>query len=196
MSRPRRRRLVSPLLAAVLLAMTAATSQAGTGVPDSQLWTELDVGVPLTERVMITAITQLRLSETLPNPSQTAGGLDLSYKEGEWTVTAGYRHQLTGDRINEDPNVTQEARGSATYAHRFGRNTVAVRLLLVDTITASNNPWRARLRVEYRRATVGPGPVSYWYVNDEVFYQLSDSEFFRNRAQAGANLQLHRDVSL
>lgn len=187
---------MSPLLAAVLLAMTAATSQAGTGVPDSQLWTELDVGVPLTERVMITAITQLRLSETLPNPSQTAGGLDLSYKEGEWTVTAGYRHQLTGDRINETPNVTQEAIGAATYAHRFGRNTVAVRVRLVDTISASSNPWRARLRVEYRRATEGLGSVSFLYVNDEVFYQFSNSELYRNRAQAGVNLQLHRDVNL
>jgi hypothetical protein len=195
-SRPPRRRLALSIAAAGLLAMTAATSQAGTGVPDSQLWTEMDVAVPVTERVTVTGIGQLRLSETLPNPSQTAGGLDLSYREGEWSYTAGYRHQLTGDRINEDPNVTQEARGSVTYAHRFGRNTVAVRLMFVDTITASSNPWRARLRVEYRRATEGPGPVSFWYVNDEVFYQFSDGEFFRNRAQAGANLQLHRDVSL
>jgi hypothetical protein len=179
-----------------LLAVAAATSQAGTGVPDSQLWTEMDVAVPLSERLTITAIGQLRLSETLPNPSQTASGLDLSYKEGEWTFTAGYRHQLTGDRIEENPNVSQVALGAATYAHRFGRNTVAVRLRLEDTITASSNPWRARLRAEYRRATEGIGSVSYWFVNDEVFYQFSDSEFFRNRAQAGVNLQLHRAVGL
>jgi hypothetical protein len=188
--------VVLPILAAGLAAMTAATAQAGTGAPDEQLWTELDVAVPLTERVLVTGIAQLRLSETLPNPSQTAAGLDLSYKDGEWTFTAGYRHQVTGDRINENPNVSQVARGSTTYAHRFGRSTVAVRVLLEDTITASSNPWRGRLRVEYRWATAGSGSVSYLFANDEVFYQFSNSEWYRNRAQAGANLRLNKGVDL
>lgn len=184
------------ILAAGPATMTAATVQAGTGVPDEQLWTELDVAVPVSERVLVTGVAQLRLSETLPNPSQTATGLDVSYNEGQWTFTAGYRHQVTGDRINENPNVTQIARGSTTYAHRFGRSTVLARVMLEDTLSASSNPWRARLRAEYRWATTGPGSVSYLFANDEVFYQFSNSEWYRNRFQAGVNLQLNKGVGL
>jgi hypothetical protein len=185
-------------LGALLAATLAAAANAGTGVPDDQLWSELDVVAPLADKVTITGIAQLRLSESLPNPVLTAGGLDLNYKDGEWTFGVGYRHQVTGDRVNENPNVTQIALVMTTYTHRFGRNTIAVRARFEDTITASSNPWRARLRGEYRYATEGLGCVSYLFVNDEGFYQFSDSEWFRNRAQAGADLRLgkHTDLKL
>jgi hypothetical protein len=189
------RGLVLPVLAG-LAAMTGATARAGTGAPDDQLWTEVDLGVPLSERFTITAIAQLRLSESLPNPTQTASGFDLSYKDGDWTFAVGYRHQLTGDRIEENPNVTQIALGMATYAHRFGRNTIAVRVRLEDTITAASNPWRGRLRLEYRYATEGWGAISYLFVNDEGFFQFSDSSWFRNRAQAGGDLRLSKRADL
>jgi hypothetical protein len=54
--------------------------------------------------------------------------------------------------------------------------------------SASSNPWRARLRLEYRLATEDWGRVSFLYTSDEVFYEFSDEEFWRNRFQAGLNL--------
>ena len=164
-------------------------AQAGTGVPDDQLWSELDVIAPLGEKTSVTGIAQLRLSEELPNPTYSAGGLDLNYKTGNWTLSAGYRHQVTGDRGEEDyPNITQIALVMATYAWRLGRSTVLFRTRLENTITASGNPWRVRFRGEYRWATGGLDPISYLFVNDEVFYQFSDDEWFRNRFRAGMNL--------
>jgi len=181
-----------------LLALLAAPTAtwAGTGVPDDQLWSELDVIAPIAAHTTITGIGQLRLSETLPNPTLTALGADVNYKNGEWTLSLGYRHQLTGNRQGEQINVTQIALFMATWAHRFGRSTVAIRTRFEDTLTASSDPWRARLRAEYRWATEEWGPVSYLYSNDEVFYQFSDNEFWRNRFQAGLNLVCGKHTNL
>jgi len=169
---------------------------AATGEPDTQLWTELDVNGTLSTHFSITGIGQLRLSESLSNPTLTAGGADLTYKNGDWSLSAGYRHQLTGNRQGETPNITQVTLLMTTYAHHIGKNTIAFRCRVENTITASSNPWRLRLRGEYRRSTDGLGPISYLYVNDEIFYQFSEREWFRNRFQAGTNLRLSKHTEL
>lgn len=177
---------------AALAAVALATSQptwAGTGVPDDQLWTEVDLIAPLGEQTSITGIAQLRLSESLPNPTYSAGGLELNYRTGSWTLSAGYRHQVTGDRGQEEnPNITQVALLMGTYTWRLGRSSVRFRTRVENTITASGNPWRVRFRGEYRWATEGFGAVSYLFTNDEVFYQFSNDEWFRNRFRAGIGL--------
>src|SRR5215469_2112793 len=101
-------------IAGVLALVTPLGSRAGTGVPDEQLWTELDVIGPLTTNTTITGIGQLRLSESLSNPTLTALGADLNYKAGSWTLSAGYRHELTPERPEEniegrDVKITQLA---------------------------------------------------------------------------------------
>ena len=165
-------------------------------MPDEQLWTELDVIAPVTDKTTITGIAQLRLSESLPNPILTALGADLNYKTGEWTLGIGYRHEVTGNRQGEEPDITQVVRLPVTWARRFGRSTVAIRVMPQSTLTASSNPWRLRIRAEYRWATQGWGPISYLYSSDEVFYQFSDNELFRNRFQAGLNLRCGERTSL
>ena len=190
------RRSRGALLVLTLSAAVATAARAGTGVPDDQLWTELDVIAPLATNTTITGVAQLRLSETLPNPILTALGADLNYKLGEWTLGIGYRHEVTGNRQGEEPNITQVLRLPATWARRFGRSTVAIRTMVQDTLTASSNPWRMRLRAEYRWATETWGPIAYLYANDEVFYQFSDDEFYRNRFQAGLNLRFGERTSL
>ena len=186
--------------ATIVMAVMAvpAASSAGTGEPDDQLWTELRVVAPLASNTTVTGIGQLRLSETLANPIFTALGADMNYRYGEWTVSLGYRHQVTGNRQGEDVNVTQVALLMGTWARRFGRSTIAVRTRVENTITASSNPWRARLRLEYRWATEDWGPVSYLYSSDEVFYRFDTDEFWRNRFQAGCNLTFgnHTDLQL
>jgi hypothetical protein len=185
------------LMIMVLLAASGA-SRAGTGEPDTQLWTELDVVAPLASNTTITGIGQLRLSETISNPTLTAAGADLNYKYGEWMLSVGYRHQVTGNREGEDVNVTQLALLMGTWARRFGRSTIALRTRVENTITASGNPWRARFRAEYRWATEDWGLMSYLYTSDEVFYRFDKDEFWRNRFQAGCNLTFskHTDLKL
>ena len=132
------------LIALALLTLPAA-SPAGTGEPDDQLWTEVDVVAPVAANTTITGIGQLRLSDTLANPTLTALGADVNYKAGAWTVSAGYRHQVTGNHEGEDINVTQVALLMGTWARRFARSSIYVRTRLENTITASSDPWRARL---------------------------------------------------
>jgi len=187
------RTLVAPAGIAALI--VAPGAWAGTGAPDTQLWTELDVTGPLTTNTTITGIGQLRLSESLSNPTLTSLGADLNYKAGAWTLSAGYRHELTPERPEEeidgrDVKVTQVALVMARYAKRFGRSTLAFRFRFDDTINASSNPYRGRIRAEYRWATEEIPWMSYVFASDEVFYGFQDQEWYRNRFRAGANLIL------
>jgi len=170
---------------------------AGTGEPDTQLWTELNVTGPLTTNTTITGIARVRLSETLPNPTLASPGVDLNYKPGEWMLSVGYRYDATAQREPETVGgkpitISQVAVLMGRRSWRFGRNTLALRLRLDDTLDASSNPYRARIRLEYRWAIEGHRWVSYLFANDEVFYEFQDEKWFRNRFRAGANLKLSK----
>ena len=191
---------VRTTLAAATCAVPLA-AWAATGAPDTQLWTELDVTGPLATNTTITGVARFRFSESLPNPTLASPGVDLNYKAGEWTLSAGYRYDATAQREPETVDgktvkISQVALLMGKRAWRFGRNTLAVRLRLDDTINASSNPYRARFRGEYRWATEGIRWMSYVFVNDEVFYEFQDEKWFRNRFRAGANLMLTERTEL
>jgi hypothetical protein len=174
---------------------------AGTGAPDTQLWTEVDVTGPLATNTTITGVARLRLSESEPNPTLLSPGVDLNYRAGEWRVSAGYRYDATAQREPEtiggkSVKISQTALLMGSRAWRFGRNTLALRLRLDDTLNASSNPYRARIRLEYRWASEGLRRVSYLFTSDEVFYEFQDQAWFRNRFRAGANLTLTERTDL
>ncbi|MBV8876648.1 MAG: DUF2490 domain-containing protein [Gammaproteobacteria bacterium] len=189
----------APLALAVLALPCAAW--AGTGVPDTQLWTELDVTGPIATDTTVTGIAKVRLSETLANPTMTSLEVDLNHKFREWWVSIGYVHEATPIRPEETVegrpvNIKQVIRLFGSRAWRFGRNTLALRLRLDDTLNASSNPYRGRVRLEYRWATEGLSWMSYVFASDEVFYEFQDQEWFRNRFRAGANLILSERTDL
>ena len=193
----------SPTIRCIAIAACAAPVAAwgGTGEPDTQLWTEVDVTGPLATNTTITGVARLRLSESLPNPTLLSPGVDLNYKAGEWTVSAGYRYDATAEHEPEtvggkSVKISQVVLLMGKRAWRFGRNTLAVRLRLDDTTNASSNPYRARIRLEYRWATEGLRWVSYLFTNDEVFYEFQDQNWFRNRFRAGMNLLLTERTDL
>ena len=174
---------------------------AASGEPDTQLWTELDVTGPLATNATITGIARLRFSETLANPVLASPGVDLNYKAGEWKISAGYRYDATAQREPETVDgktvkISQVALLMGNRAWSFGRNTLVLRLRFEDTIGASSNPYRARVRLEYRWATEGRRWVSYLFANDEGFYEFQDQKWFRNRFHAGANLTFTERTSL
>jgi len=181
----------------ILIATCAAplAAWAGTSDPDTQLWTEVDVTGPLATNTTITGIARMRLSESEPNPTLLSPGVDLNYKAGQWTVSAGYRYDATAQREPEtiegrSVKISQVALLMGRRSWRFGRNTLGLRLRLDDTINASSNPYRARIRLEYRWATEGLRWMSYLFTNDEAFYEFQDQKWFRNRFRAGMNLVL------
>jgi len=194
------RRCLRTSMAVAALAVPLA-ARAGTGAPDTQLWTELDVTGPLATNTTITGIAKVRVSESLPNPTVTSLEADLNHKVGDWWLSIGYRHEVTPQRPEEtvdgrDVKITQTVKLFGSRAWRFGRNTLALRLRLDDTLNASSNPYRARVRLEYRWATEGLSWMSYLFANDEVFYEFQDQEWYRNRFRAGANLVLSERTDL
>ena len=200
--RPQSGRAPQALVAFLALEFLAPiTASAGTGVPDTQLWTELDVTGPLATNTTITGIARMRFSESLPNPTLASPGADLNYQIGVWTVSAGYRYDATAQREPETVDgrsvkISQVALLMGRRSWRFGRSTLALRLRFDDTISASSNPYRARVRLEYRWATEGVRWVQYLFTNDEVFYEFQDQKWFRNRFRAGANLALTERTEL
>ena len=187
-------------MAAAVLALPLAT-WAGTGVPDTQLWNELDVTGPLATKTTITGIAKVRFSESLPNPSLTALEADVNHKVGDWWLAVGYRYDATPDRAEEvvdhkSVKISQSVKLFGSRSWRFGRNTLGLRLRLDSTLDASSNPYRARVRFEYRRATEGLSWMSYLFTSDEVFYEFQDQAWYRNRFRAGANLVLSERTDL
>ncbi|HVN45495.1 MAG TPA: DUF2490 domain-containing protein [Steroidobacteraceae bacterium] len=206
-SRPPRsvRSRSTPTCIGLLLALAApflpTLACAGTGVPDEQLWTELDVTGPVATDTTLTGIGKVRFSESLPNPTLSALEADLNHKTGSWWLSLGYAHQLTPQRPEEsidgkNVKITQVVRLFGSRAWRFGRGTLALRLRLDDTLNASSNPYRARVRLEYRWSTEGIAWMSSLFANDEGFYEFQDQRWFRNRFRAGANLVLSEHTDL
>ena len=186
---------------ALVLAVVPPVVWAGTGEPDAQLWTELDVTGPIATNTTITGIAKVRFSESLTNPTLTSGEVNLNHKIGDWNLGIGYAHELTPQRPEEsidgkDVKVTQVVRVFGTYAWRWERNTLSLRLRLDDTLNASSNPYRARVRLEYRWATAGLSWMSYLLASDEVFYEFQDQQWYRNRFRAGTNLVLTERTDL
>ena len=73
------------------------------------------------------------MSESLPNPTLASPGLDLNYKAGAWTVSAGYRYDATAEHEPETVggrtvSIKQVALLMGKRAWQFGRNTLAMRL--------------------------------------------------------------------
>lgn len=183
-----------------LAVLTAAflaplTTLAATPSPDAQLWSEADFIGSLSKETTLTGIAIARVGQSVANPTLTALGLQLDRKVGHWTFGVSYRHEVVRHSTG-GPSISQLALAVATYEVRWDRSTIAVRGRVDDTLHSTGNPWRFRIRPEYRWATQGFGPISYLFVNDEVFYQGSAGEWSRNRAQVGLGLALGRTIDL
>ena len=136
-----------------------------------------------------------RFGQSLPNPTLSALGLDLGHDVGHWSFEVGLRHQAVAHSSGV-PSITGLAIAMATYSRTFGRSTIAIRGRTDNTLRSSGNPWRFRIRGEYRWATPSAGPVAYVYINDEGLYQGSAGEWSRNRAQAGMDLTVGKRSDL
>ena len=171
------------------------TSLAATPSPDAQLWSEADFIGSLSKKTTLTGIAIARVGQSVPNPTLTALGLQLDQKVAHWTFGVSYRRTVVRHSTG-GPSISQLAIAMATYEVRLDRSTIEVRGRVDNTLHSTGNPWRFRIRPEYRWAIEGVGPISYLFVNDEFFYQGSAGEWSRNRAQIGLGLALGRATDL
>jgi len=184
--RARSGRLVA---AAIVVPYSTGAFSAAPSV-DSQLWSELDIRYPVAAAWSATGIFTTRLGDELPNPTLTAGGLQVDYRVGSWTATAtGYyvsiRNSLSGARRT----IWLPA---AALSYEIGLGPVSLsdrnRYEQLEGLPGSPGRYRNRACADWHI----PGGVQFTdvFLADEVFYDFSTDRWSRNRAQLGIQFQL------
>jgi Protein of unknown function (DUF2490) len=178
--------------------MALCSAKANAAVPplDSQLWSELDVTRAVSAELSATAIITTRLGNGLPNPTLTAGGLQIDYRIGSWMVSGtGYyvsiRSAETGSRLG----VWLPA-AALTYGIDAGRLALSDRNRVeqLEGLPGSPTRYRNRASAYWRVADGNESPDLF--IADEAFYDFSRDRWTRNRAQAGLQFQMGADTKL
>jgi hypothetical protein len=174
----------------------AANLSAAAPRTDSQLWSEVDTVATIAPQATATVIATTRLGDALPNPTLYGGGLQLDFFSGAWTFSGGalfvgIRSTSTGGQTH-----VQLPLCAVSYARKIAGITISDRNRIerLDGIPGSPSRYRNRLGIDFPLHSAGP--VSHAFITDEGFYDISTSEWNRNRAQVGIGLPLGRSTEL
>jgi hypothetical protein len=183
------------LAAAVLVPCTSGTFAAPPSM-DSQLWSELDATHPIATDLSATAILTARLGNDLPNPTLTAGGLQVDYRNGSWTSTGtGYYVSIRNAQSGAWARIWLPA-AALTYEIDFGSVAFSDRNRFeqLEGLPGSPRHYRNRATADWRLP--GRHQVTDVFVADEVFHDFSRNRWTRNRAQAGVQFNLAANTRL
>ena len=155
---------------------------------DNQLWTDVQLAVPVTKNFDFNILGTLRLGRDIGRPVDERVGAGFTWKIGKyWQVSPNYLH------IGMQPfrgRKVWENRLSLPVTVRFNLDKFRLsdRNLLEHRIRNSgvrSNRYRNRFQVEH------PVGEKEWnlslYVADEVFYDWSVDRWVRNRFTIGAS---------
>jgi len=168
-----------------VLLCESASAQSHT---DNQLWSEVQIAVPVTKTIDFNVLGTLRLGRDIHRPVDERIGAGFSFKLGKYlTVSPNYLY------IGTQPFEGRkgwESRLSLPITVRFALNKFRLsdrnlfeRRFRNPGITSTR--YRNRLQVEHN---VGPGKLGLsLFVADEVFYDWSVNRWVRNRFTAGAS---------
>ena len=143
------------------------------------------------------------VADPLPDSPESAATVDFS----TGTARSSFTFKMPPARGNAQPSLALQYNSAAgngpagvgwslSLPSIVRKGTSGLAHFRDDTLNASSNPYRARVRLEYRWATEGLSWMSYLFANDEVFYEFQDQEWYRNRFRAGANLVLSERTDL
>jgi hypothetical protein len=188
--------LVRRLLAAAVVVPCSCTTFAAVPLVDSQLWSELDATHPITADLSATGIFTTRLGNDLPNPTLTAGGLQLDYRIGAWTASVtGYYASTRNAQSGGHTGIWLPA-AALTYEIGFGPMALSDRNRVEQLEGLPNSPMRYRNRAGADWHFPGEHALSDLFVADEVFYDFSRDRWTRNRAQVGVEFYLTASARL
>jgi hypothetical protein len=173
------------LLLGLGLVATAARSQ------DFQSWNEVDVTAPW-KHVNLLAPFVARTDASAANPQLTATGLLADLPLSEHVVfTVGY---LFAD-LPQSVGGVNIPLGAATTVFRPGRFTVGDRNRMEKLIGYGSGPVRYRNRalLDWK---VDARDRWHLFVDDELFWNLSNRTWNQNRLQAGGGYRLTRRLNL
>ena len=155
---------------------------------DNQIWTDVQVAVPMTKTVDFNMLGTLRLGRDISRPVDERTGVGFSFKFGKYlTVAPNYLHIATQPVRNRRG---WENRLSLPLTLRFNVDKFRLsdrnmfeRRIRHPGITSTR--YRNRLQIDH---AVGPDKMNLsLFVADEVFYDWSLDRWVRNRFTVGAS---------
>ncbi len=184
------------LIAVLAFSAFPGLAHAAVPDPDRQLWSELDVTYRTATRWSATAILTTRLGDAVPDPTLSAGGLQLDRRAGSWTASAaGYYVSIRRPDSGARASIWLPA-AALSDAIRVGQLELSDRNRVERLDGVQGSPVRYRNRVSLYWHAPRSMPVAGVFLSDEAFYDFASGQWIRNRAQAGIELPVRADAKL
>ncbi len=164
-----------------------AQSPQSTSRDDTQSWNEVELSLPLNERVDLEFYGQLRVERNLSHLVDERAGIGFSFKPNKYlNLEPSYRYiaaQPFAGRSTRENRLSFEATVSVPVCGF----TLSDRNLIDRRLRSSGNTtqYRNRLQVEHP-VTLG-GTQFKVFVADEVFYDSRERAWIRNRFSVGVS---------
>lgn len=175
-----------------------ASAQATSPPPtdDTQLWSDVQLTVPLKKKVDLILTGTFRLGRNLTNPIEERGAISLAFKANNYlTFETGYLYIATqSSKIRR--NYENRLVLSGTIKFPIGKFTLSDRSQFERRFRNSQSDstrYRNRLRVEYP-VVVGSQKFNV-FASNEIFYDWSVNKWIRNRFAVGANKKLSQRLT-
>ena len=156
---------------------------------DGQLWSELDATYPIAANWSATAIFTARVGNELPNPTLTAGGLQVDYRSGPWTATGTTYYVSLRNAASGARTAVWLPAGALAYEVTIGPITLSDRNRWEQLEGLPGDPVRYRNRASADWRVPDRHALTDIFVADEVFYDFSRGAWTRNRAQLGVQFR-------
>ena len=175
-----------------------ASAQATSPPPtdDTQLWSDVQLTVPLKKKVDLILTGTFRLGRNLTNPIEERAAISLAFKANNYlTFETGYLYIATQpSKIRR--NYENRLVLSGTIKFPIGKFTLSDRSQFERRFRNSQSDstrYRNRLRVEYP-VVVGRQKFNV-FASNEIFYDWSVNKWIRNRFAVGANKKLSQRLT-
>ena len=168
----------------LLILLVSGASAQSVDRTDNQLWTDVQLAVPVTKSFDFNILGTLRLGRDINRPVDERVGAGFTWKIGKyWTVSPNYLHigmqPVRGRKIWENRlTLPVTLRFNLDKFRLSDRNQFEHRIRNSGLRT---NRYRNRFQIE-----LPVGPLSL-YVADEVFYDWAVDRWVRNRFTIGAS---------
>jgi hypothetical protein len=195
------RQIAELVLVGVLLVSLVSNlrAQSAPSVPrrDTQIWNDLQIALPVSERVDLNLLGTLRLGQHVTRSVDERVGAGLTLRLDKYLTLAPNYLYLS----------TQPAPGRKSYEHRL-TIPATVRFTIGKFTLSDRNQFERRIRhpqvdaTRYRNRLQIEHPVKLGglklqlFVSEEVFYDWSVRDWVRNRFALGASRRFNRHFTL
>ena len=186
----------------ILVSLTGVVAHAqSNAVPeeDTQLWNDLQIGVPVTKRVDFTLYGTFRFGRDVSIVVDRRIGAGFSYKAGKFlkqaddflTLSGWYLNIITRPREG-DKQHENRLNLAATLRFPLGKVGLSDRNLFERRVRTpvSATRYRNRLQIDYP-AKLKDGQFGV-FASDEVFYDWSVDDWVRNRFSVGVSRRFNK----